>query len=102
MYIIPDIASNFFTKDNTFDNYLLIVDAYSKLCRLYGMKSINTDMVMEKKYIFQARFGKVDEFGWWDLEIIQTDSGKKFTSKDFKERISVHGVHPNLAALDHQ
>ena len=42
--------------------------------------------------MFQAIFGKVDEFCWWDMEIIQTDSGTQFTFKYFQEDISVHGV----------
>ena len=39
---------------------------------------------MDKLDMFQARFRKVDEFGWWDMERIQTDSGTQFTSKDFQ------------------
>ena len=30
---------------------------------------------MDKLDMFQSIFGKVDEFGWWDMEIIQTDDG---------------------------
>ena len=36
---------------------------------------------MDKLDMFQARFEKVDEFGWWDMEIIQTESGMQFTYK---------------------
>ena len=39
---------------------------------------------MDKLDIFQSRFGKLDEFVWWDLERIQTDDGPQFTSKDFQ------------------
>ena len=39
---------------------------------------------MEKLDMFQARFGKVDEFGWWDMERIQNDSVTQFISKEFK------------------
>ena len=35
--------------------------------------------VMKKIDMFQARFGKVDELGWWDMERIQTDSDTQFT-----------------------
>ena len=38
---------------------------------------------MDKLDMFQEIFGKVDEFGWWDMERIQTDDGKQFTSKEF-------------------
>ena len=43
--------------------------------------------------MFQARFGKVEEFGWWDMEIIQTDNVTQFNSKEFQEVLSVHGVN---------
>ena len=36
---------------------------------------------MNKPDMFQARFGKVDEFGWWDMERIQTDAGTQFNAK---------------------
>ena len=35
--------------------------------------------------MFQSRFGKIDKFGWWDLEKIPTDVGTQFTSTEFKE-----------------
>ena len=36
---------------------------------------------MEKLDMFQAIFVNVDGFGWWDIEIIQTDIGTQFRSK---------------------
>ena len=51
------------------------MDDYSKIPKLYGMGSITTEEVMDKLDMFQARFGKEDEFCWWDMEIIQTDAG---------------------------
>ena len=85
MDIIPDISSKFLTKYITFSNYLFIVDAYSKLLRLYGMENIITEAVMDKLDMFQAIFGKVYEFGWWNMEIIKTDAGTQFTSGDFQQ-----------------
>ena len=38
MDIIPAISSKILTKDTTFSNYLFIVDAFSKLPKVYGMK----------------------------------------------------------------
>ena len=40
---------------------------------------------MDKLDMLQSRFGKPDEFGWWDLERISQDSGTQFTLTDFKE-----------------
>ena len=42
--------------------------------------------------MFQEMFGKEDEFGWWDMERIQTDAGTKFTSKEFQEGFLIRGV----------
>ena len=39
---------------------------------------------MDKLDTFKAIFGKSDEFRWWDLERIQTDSDTQFTSKEFQ------------------
>ena len=57
---------------------------------------------MDKLDMFQAISGKVDEFCWWDMERIKTDSGTQFTSKQFQEGLSVRGVLLALASSDHQ
>ena len=49
------------------------------------MEKITTEEVMDNLDMFQSRFGKIDKFGWWDLEIISADVGKQFTLTDFKE-----------------
>ena len=85
MDIIPSAAPKILTSDTTFSNYLLIVDAYSKILKLYGMDKITTQEVMDKLDMFQSRFGKIDEFGWWYLEIISSNAGKQFTSTDFNK-----------------
>ena len=66
------------------------------------MENITTEKVMDKLHMFQAIFGKVDEFDWWDMERIQTDSGTYFTSKEFQEGIYVRGVQRALLAPYHQ
>ena len=48
MDIIPSTAPKSLTNDTTFSNYLLIVDAYSKIPKLYGMENITTAEVMDK------------------------------------------------------
>ena len=85
MDIIPSTAPKTSTSDTTFSNSLLIVDAYYKITKLYGTEKISTEEVMDKLDRFQYRFGKLDEFGWWDLEIISADTGSQFISTDFKE-----------------
>ena len=45
MDIIPSTAPKSLTNDTNFKNYLLNVDAYSKLPKLYGMENITTEEV---------------------------------------------------------
>ena len=85
MDIIPSISPKSLINDTNFQNYLLIVDAYSKIPKLYGMDNITTEEVMDKLDIFQSRFGKIDQFGWWDLEKISAEAGTQFTSTEFKD-----------------
>ena len=57
--IIPSTAPKSLTNDTFFSNYLLIVDAYSKTPKLYGMENITTAEVMDKLDMFQSIFGKL-------------------------------------------
>ena len=88
MDVIPSTSPKSLTNDTNFKNYLLIVDAYSKIPKLYGMDNITTEEVLDKLDMFQSRFGKIDQFGWWDLERISADTGTQFTSTKFKEECS--------------
>ena len=72
--VITSTAPKSLTNDTNFKNYLLIVDSYSMIPKLYGMENITTAEVMDKLDIFQSRFGKIDQFGWWDLERISADA----------------------------
>ena len=81
---------------------LLIVDAYSKIPKIYGMEKITTEEVLDSLDMFQSRFEEIDEFGWWDLEIISLDACTQFTSTEFKEECKTCGVHFMLAAPEHQ
>ena len=54
------------------------------MTKLYGIDKITTEEVMENLDMFQSRFGKIDEFGWWDLEIISADAGTQFILTEFK------------------
>ena len=52
MDIIPSTAPKILTNDTTFSNYHLIVVAYSKIPKLYGMEKNSTEEVMDKLDIF--------------------------------------------------
>ena len=43
MDIIPSVAPTSLTSETNFTNYLLIVDAYSKIPKLYGMDKITIE-----------------------------------------------------------
>ena len=98
MDVILSTTPNFLTSNTTFSNYILIVDEYSKIPNIYGIEKITTEEVMDKLDMFLSRIGKIDEFVWWDLEIISADEGTQFTSTDFKEYCQTCGVHLKLAA----
>ena len=68
MDIISLTASKILTSDTNVSNYILIVDAYSKISKLYDMEKIKIEEIVDKLDMFQSRFGKIDEFRWWDLE----------------------------------
>ena len=52
--------------------------------------------------MFQSRFRKIDQFGWWDLERISADAGTQFTSKEFKYESQTRRVCLTLAAPEYQ
>ena len=49
------------------------------------MDRITLEEVIDNLDMFQSIFGKIDKFGWWNLERISADAGTKFTSTEFKE-----------------
>ena len=57
---------------------------------------------MDKLDMFQSRFGKIDQFGWWDLESISADAGTQFTSTEFKDECQTCDNSLMLAAPEHQ
>ena len=102
MDVIPSTAPKSLKNDTNLKKYLLIVDAYSKIPKLYGMEKITTEEVMENLDMFQSRFGKIDEFGWWDLDILSADAGTQFTSAEFKEECQIRRVRLTLVAPENQ
>ena len=66
------------------------------------MEKITTEEFMDKLDMFQSTFGKMGQFGWWDLERILADSGTQFTLTDIKEECQTRGVRLTLAAPEHQ
>ena len=53
---------------------------------MYSMERITIAGVVDQLEIFQARFVKIDKFGWWGLEIISEDAGTKLTSTKLQDK----------------
>ena len=102
MEIIPETAPKSLTSETNFSNYLLIVDAYLKNPKKNCMEIITTEKLMDKLDMFKSRFGKVEEFGWWDWEIISSDSGTQSTSTGFQDNCQTCSVHLTAVYLEHQ
>ena len=66
------------------------------------MEKITKEEVMDKLDMFQYRFGKADKFGWWDIDRMSADAGKKFTLMEFKEEYQTRVVRLTLAAPERQ
>ena len=66
------------------------------------MENITTEEVMDKLDMFQSRFWKIDQFGWWYLERISAYAGTQFTLTEFKDECQTCGVRLTLVALEYQ
>ena len=66
------------------------------------MEKITTEVIMDKLYMFQSRFEKIDKFGLWDLDRVSEDAGMQFTLTEFREEFQNRGVCLTLAAIEHQ
>ena len=62
------------------------------------MGIINTEEMINKLDMFQSRFEKIDEFGWWDLERISADAGTHFTSTEFQYKYQTCSACITLSA----
>ena len=102
MDIIAETSPKRLTSETSFSKYLLIVNAYSKIPKLYGMEIITTEEVMDKLDILESIFGKIDEFGWWSLKVILVDAGRQFISMKFLYECQTRNVHLKLADPWHQ
>ena len=66
------------------------------------MEKITTEEVMDKLDMSQSRFGKIDEFGWWNLEITSADAGTQLTLTQFKQELQIRKVTLTLVTPEHQ
>ena len=59
MDIVPSTAPQNLTSDTTFSNYLLIVDAYSKITKLYGTEKSQQKKLWTNWICFNPDLGKL-------------------------------------------
>ena len=52
--------------------------------------------------MFQYRFVKINEFGWWVLDRISADVGTQFNPTEIEDTCQTCGVRLTLAAPEHQ
>ena len=52
--------------------------------------------------MLKSRFGKIYEFGCWNLERISADAGMQCTSTEFQDECHNHSVCLTLASMEHQ
>ena len=57
---------------------------------------------MDKLEEFQSRFGKIDEFGLWDLKRFSSDSGMELYFTEIQDECQNHFICLTLAAQKHQ
>jgi hypothetical protein len=73
------------THAMTFPNYLLIVDAYLRHSKIYGLAHKSSSDVIGAQKKFQAHHSFLRALGHLDTEKIRADSGGEFDSGLFTE-----------------
>jgi transposase InsO family protein len=105
-YIFLDIEHPITTADlttaSTYPFYLIVVDAYSRYVRFYGLHNKSTKAVTTALQQYQADNKPAETFGFINLEKIRTDAGSQFTSSEFADYCREQGVHLSLAAPKNQ
>jgi hypothetical protein len=86
------------THATTFPNNLLIVDAYSRHSKIYGLGHKSSSAVIGALKKFQADHSFLRDLGYVDTEKICADSGGEFDSNTFAEHCIKEGIKLVLAA----
>jgi len=77
---------------------LIVVDAYSRYVRFYGLPDNSTKAVVSALKQYQADNKPASTYGYMDLDRIWSDAGSQFTSAEFVEYCREHQIHLSLAA----
>jgi transposase InsO family protein len=101
-YLFLDIQHPFveagLTVSTSYAFYLLIVDAYSRYAKLYGLPKKSTAAVISALQQYQADHSPAETYGYLDTTRIRTDAGSQFTSTEFARHCVQQGIALSLAA----
>jgi hypothetical protein len=86
------------THVTTFPNYLLIVDAYLRYSKLYGLPHKSSSEVIIALKKFQAEHSFLRELWHLDTEKIRADAGGEFDAALFAQHCLDKGIRLMLAA----
>jgi hypothetical protein len=78
--------------------YLLVVDAFSRYVKIYGLPKKSTSAVVAALQQYQADHSPTGTYGYLDTDRIRTDAGSQFTSAEFAQYCIQHGIKLMLAA----
>lgn len=98
LYVQYAVCPHGLTYATTFPNYLLIVDAYSRYSKLYGIPHKSSSKVIVALKKFQVEHSFLREFGHLDTEKIRADAGSEFDSALFAQHCIDEGIRLTLAA----
>jgi len=90
------------TISTSYPFYVLIVDAYSRYSKLYGIPKKSTSAIVSALQQYQADHSPNGTYGFLNIERIRGDAGSQFTSTSFTEFCVEHGIRLNLAAPNKQ
>jgi uncharacterized protein YdcH (DUF465 family) len=86
------------TISTSYAFYLLIVDAYSRYVKLYGLPKKSTSALVAALREYHADHSPTGTYGYLNTEKIRADAGSQFTSSKFAEYCIQNGIKLGLAA----
>jgi transposase InsO family protein len=95
-------SGNHLTPDSTFAFLLIMVDAYARFTKTYGLDDKTTESVIKAIRQYIADCGSVDEFGYNDIVKIHSDAGTQFSSMEFQDFCRDEQINLSLAAPEKQ
>jgi transposase InsO family protein len=100
--ILPPVSAESLTPKSHFPALLILVDAFSRLTRITGMPTKNSQSVIAILSTFAAEHWLIRGFTLWDIEKIKSDAGTEFTSQEFKQFCVEKRVAVSFAPPKHQ